>query len=133
MWDLFTVDIVCRIHYSLGYIIHSDTGSLARYMTQLTLVPRLIWSKGQSLPIYKSAGFSPYSRFLGSVESQQPIGQLCNFNFNTCMQWTLSQWGGSKVSTNWSNTWKHACYCVFMYTFTEKHVCFHVNVYMKAQ
>ncbi len=40
-------------------------------------------------------------------------------------QWTLFQWG-SKVSTNWSNTWKHACYCAFMYTFTEKHVCFHV-------
>ncbi len=33
---------------------------------------------------------------------------------------------GSKVSANWSNTWKHACYCAFMYTFTEKHVCFHV-------
>ncbi len=33
---------------------------------------------------------------------------------------------GSKVSTNWSNTWKHACYCAFMYIFTEKHVCFHV-------
>ncbi len=40
-------------------------------------------------------------------------------------QWTLFQWG-SKVSTNWSNKWKHACYCAFMYTFTEKHVCFHV-------
>ncbi len=25
-----------------------------------------------------------------------------------------------------TNTWKHACYCAFMYTFTEKHVCFHV-------
>ncbi len=36
-------------------------------------------------------------------------------------QWTLLQWG-SKVSTNWSNTWKHACYCAFMYTFTETHV-----------
>ncbi len=35
------------------------------------------------------------------------------------------QWG-SKVSTNRSNTWKHACYWAFMYTFTEKHVCFHV-------
>ncbi len=33
---------------------------------------------------------------------------------------------GSKVSTNWSNTWKHACYCDFMYEFTEKHACFHV-------
>ncbi len=40
-------------------------------------------------------------------------------------QWTLFQWG-SKVSTNWSNAWKHACYCAFIYTFTEKHVCFHV-------
>ncbi len=39
--------------------------------------------------------------------------------------WTLLQ-RGSKVSTNWSNTWKHACYCAFMYTFTGKHVCFHV-------
>ncbi len=39
--------------------------------------------------------------------------------------WTLFQWQ-SKVSTNWSNTWKHACYCAFMYTSTEKHVCFHV-------
>ncbi len=34
---------------------------------------------------------------------------------------TLFQWG-SKVSTNWSNTWKHACYCAFMYTSTEKHI-----------
>ncbi len=33
-------------------------------------------------------------------------------------RWTLFQWG-SKVSTNWSNTWKHAC--------------FSVNVNMKAQ
>ncbi len=41
------------------------------------------------------------------------------------MQWTLFQWG-SKVSTNRSNTWKHGCYCAFMYTFTEKHTCFHV-------
>ncbi len=40
-------------------------------------------------------------------------------------KWTLFQWG-SKLSTNWSNTWKHACYCAFMYTFTEKQVCFHV-------
>ncbi len=30
------------------------------------------------------------------------------------------------MSTNWSNTWEHACYCAFMFTFTEKHVCFHV-------
>ncbi len=29
---------------------------------------------------------------------------------------------GIKVSTNWSNTWKHACYCAFMYTFTENHM-----------
>ncbi len=29
----------------------------------------------------------------------------------------------SKVSTNWSNAWKYACYCAFMYTFTETHVC----------
>ncbi len=36
-------------------------------------------------------------------------------------QWTIFRWG-SKASTNWSNTWKHACYCAFMYTFTEKHV-----------
>ncbi len=36
----------------------------------------------------------------------------------------------SKVSTNWSNTWKHACYCAFMYTFTEEHVCFHVILYL---
>ncbi len=29
MWDtVFTVNIVCGIHYSLGYIIHSDTGHL---------------------------------------------------------------------------------------------------------
>ncbi len=41
-------------------------------------------------------------------------------------QWTLFQ-SGSKVSTNWSNTWKHACYCAFMYTCTEMHACFHVN------
>ncbi len=33
---------------------------------------------------------------------------------------------GVNVSTNWSNTWKHACYCAFTYAFTEKHVCFHV-------
>ncbi len=33
----------------------------------------------------------------------------------TFLKWTLFQWG-SKVSTNWSNTWKHACYCAFMYT-----------------
>ncbi len=30
------------------------------------------------------------------------------------------------MSTNWSNTWKHACYCAFMFTFTAEHVCFHV-------
>ncbi len=30
------------------------------------------------------------------------------------------------MSTNWSNAWKHACYCAFKYTFTEEHVCFHV-------
>ncbi len=32
----------------------------------------------------------------------------------TLRQWTLFQWG-SKVSTNWSNTWKHARYCVLMH------------------
>ncbi len=42
-------------------------------------------------------------------------------NLTVLPQWTLFQWG----LTNWSNTWKHACYCAFMYTFTEKHVCFH--------
>ncbi len=31
------------------------------------------------------------------------------------VKWTLFQWG-SKVSTNWSNTWKHACCRAFMYT-----------------
>ncbi len=36
------------------------------------------------------------------------------------------------VNTNWSNTWKHACYCAFMYTFTEKHVCFHVTSLFSA-
>ncbi len=30
-------------------------------------------------------------------------------------QWTLFRWG-SKVSTNWSNTWKHACYCAYRKT-----------------
>ncbi len=35
--------------------------------------------------------------------------------------------------TNWSNTWKHACYCAFMYTFTEKHACFHVISLFSAQ
>ncbi len=40
---------------------------------------------------------------------------------------------GSLVSTNWSNTWKHACYCAFMYTFTEKHVRFHVISRFSAQ
>ncbi len=34
------------------------------------------------------------------------------------------------MNTNWSNTWKHARYCAFMYTFTEKHVCFHVIYYL---
>ncbi len=52
-------------------------------------------------------------------------------SFGTCCrygrQWTLFQWG-SEVSTNWINTWKRDC--AFMYTFTEKHVCFHVNMYV---
>ncbi len=48
-------------------------------------------------------------------------GQLCKVGMDPFpVQW------GSKVSTNWSNTWEHAYYCAFMYTFTEKHVCFHV-------
>ncbi len=47
------------------------------------------------------------------------------------MQWNWNNGpfssGGQKWAlANWSNTWKHACYCAFMYTFTEKHVCFHV-------
>ncbi len=54
--------------------------------------------------------------------SAQPIVRPINGPF--------SRWG-SKVSTNCSNTWKHACYCAFLYTFTEKHVCFHV-IYLRA-
>ncbi len=39
---------------------------------------------------------------------------------------------GAKLSTNWSNTRKHACYCAFMYTHYME-TRFSVNVYMKAQ
>ncbi len=35
------------------------------------------------------------------------------------------------MSTNWSNTWKHAGYCAFMYTL-HGNTRFSVNVYMKA-
>ncbi len=60
-----------------------------------------------------------------------PVLELCSKGDGIPSQWTLFQWG-SKVSTNWSNTWEHACYCAFTYTF-RKTCMFPCNVYMKAQ
>ncbi len=70
----------------------------------------------------------PSPKLIDSSSLEDAPALLSNNVVSSCHpphQWTLFQWG-SKVSTNWSNTWKHACYCAFMYTFTEKHVCFHV-------
>ncbi len=49
------------------------------------------------------------------------VAFLCQFvdqatqSNDMIIKWTLFQWG-SKVSTNWSNTWKHARYYAFMCT-----------------
>ncbi len=75
------------------------------------------------LSIGRSAARTLPTVFTGKQRS--PLATFRSRSLQQAVQWTLFQWG-SKVSTNWSNTWKHACYCAVMYTFTEKHVCFHV-------
>ncbi len=57
----------------------------------------------------------------------------CPVTVSRLQQWTLFQWG-SKVSTNWSNTWSETCMLLcFHVHITWKLTCFSVNVYMKAQ
>ncbi len=54
-----------------------------------------------------SAGMGWHSHHMPSLHTESTNGPFSS--------------GGQKY--NWSNTWKHACYCAFMCTFTEKHVC----------
>ncbi len=64
--------------------------------------PMLVWGGGASQPLLtqgSEGSIAPTAGLLPHTQVQQPPA--------LASQWTLFQWG-SKVSTNWSNTWKHA-------------------------